>query len=98
MTNTGIRIACVFAFVAAAAPHVSRAQGNDTAPTDSAAERRGLWARPTRASGARAPATCTRGARSSVAFDWRDERWTPVAERDVFPVFGNGGSCRANPL
>src|SRR3982751_4971887 len=51
MTNTGIRIACVFAIVAAAAPHVSRAQGNDTVPTDSEAERLGLWARTSRSSG-----------------------------------------------
>ncbi|MFL5479369.1 MAG: BamA/TamA family outer membrane protein [Gemmatimonadaceae bacterium] len=209
MTNTGIRIACVFAIVAAAAPHVSRAQGNDTVPTDSAAERLGLWARTSRSSGlvlssgktynrveglpvmlgpvlhdsiqsaelnvsvmgiirsaeafhwdsqnlghrinadfrvgrgrgyglsassydivtplepwqlpdpdaglaaffghrdfrdyfnrhgARATATFNMSARSSLAFEWSDERWTPVAERDVFSVFGNGGSWRANPL
>src|SRR3954468_18070645 len=209
MPNTGIRIAYFFAIVAAAAPHVSRAQGNDTVPTDSAAERLGLWARTSRSSGlvlssgktynrveglpvmlgpvlhdsiksaqlnlsvmgiirsaeafhwdsqnlghrinadvrvgrgrgyglaassydvvtpiepwqlpdpdaglaaffghrdfrdyfnrhgANATATFNMSARSSLAFQWSDERWTPVPERDVFSVFGNGGSWRANPL
>jgi hypothetical protein len=48
--------------------------------------------------GAKATATFNMSTRSSVAFEWSDERWTPVSERDVFSVFGNGGSWRANPL
>ena len=39
------------ALVAIAAPAVSRAQGVDTVPRDTAAERLGLWARTSRSSG-----------------------------------------------
>jgi hypothetical protein len=48
--------------------------------------------------GAKATAQFNMSARSSLAFDWSDERWTPVSERDVFSIFGNGGSWRANPV
>src|SRR5207253_1631693 len=48
--------------------------------------------------GAKATATFNMSARSSLAFDWSDERWASVNARRVFSVFGNGKSWRANPL
>ncbi len=47
--------------------------------------------------GAKATATFNMSARSSFSVDWSDERWTPVSERKVFSVFGNGRAWRANP-
>jgi hypothetical protein len=209
MTNTAIRIASLCALIGYAAPALARAQGVDTVPRDTTAERLGLWARTSRASGlivssgktynrveglpvligpvfhdsvkaaeinasvlgiirsantfhwddqnlghrvnaemrvgrgrgyglgvssydvmtpvetwqlpdpdaglaaffghrdfrdyfnrhgAKATATFNMSARSSVAFDWSDERWSSVDARRVFSVFGNGKSWRANPL
>jgi len=48
--------------------------------------------------GAKATATFNMSPRSSLAFDWSDERWASVDARRVFSVFGNGKSWRANPL
>jgi len=47
--RTAIRMISVF--VACAVPALARAQGADTAGTDTTAERLGLWARTSRASG-----------------------------------------------
>ena len=51
MTNTVIRIASVCLVVACVAPALSNAQGVDTTGRDTTAERLGLWARTSRASG-----------------------------------------------
>ena len=48
--------------------------------------------------GAKAVATFNMSARSSLAFEWSDERWSSVDARRVFSVFGNGKSWRANPV
>jgi len=48
--------------------------------------------------GAKATATFNMSARSSLAFDWSDERWASVDARRVFSVVSNGKSWRANPL
>src|SRR5438105_3736568 len=48
--------------------------------------------------GAKATATFNMSTRSSLAFDWSDERWSSVDARRVFSVFGNGKSWRANPV
>jgi hypothetical protein len=48
--------------------------------------------------GAKATATFNMSAGSSFSVDWSDERWTPVNERRVFSVFGNGTAWRANPV
>ena len=48
--------------------------------------------------GAKATATFNMSTRSSFSVDWSDERWTPVSERKVFSVFGNGKPWRANPV
>ncbi len=47
--------------------------------------------------GAKASATFHMSASSSFGVDWSDERWQSRRERDVFSVFGNGKSWRANP-
>jgi len=51
MTNTVIRIASICVVVACTAPSQSSAQGVDTTGRDTTAERLGLWARTSRASG-----------------------------------------------
>ena len=51
MTNTVIRIASMCMVVACAAPALAGAQGVDTTGRDTTAERLGLWARTSRASG-----------------------------------------------
>src|SRR6266576_4479687 len=51
MTSTVRRIASMCVVVACAAPTLSRAQVVDTAARDTSAERLGLWARTSRASG-----------------------------------------------
>ena len=51
MTKTVIRIASMCVVVACTAPALSSAQGVDTAARDTTAERLGLWARTSRASG-----------------------------------------------
>src|SRR5204863_2543871 len=48
--------------------------------------------------GAKATAQFNMSARSSLSFDWSDERWSSVDARRVFSVFGNGKSWRANPF
>jgi len=48
--------------------------------------------------GAKASATYNMSARSSLAFDWSDERWASPDARRVFSVFGNGKPWRANPV
>ena len=48
--------------------------------------------------GATATATFNMSARSSVSFDFSDERWASADARRVFSVFGNGKSWRANPI
>ena len=48
--------------------------------------------------GAKATATFNMSARSSLTFDWSDERWSSVDARRVFSVFGNGKTWRANPV
>ena len=47
--------------------------------------------------GAMATGTFNMSARSSLSFDFSDERWASVDARRVFSVFGNGKSWRANP-
>ena len=47
--------------------------------------------------GAMATASFNMSARSSLSFDYSDERWASVDERRVFSVFGNGKKWRANP-
>ena len=47
--------------------------------------------------GATATATFNMSARSSLSFDFSDERWASPDARHVFSVFGNGKSWRANP-
>ena len=47
--------------------------------------------------GATASASLNMSARSSLSFDFSDERWASPDERRVFSVFGNGKSWRANP-
>ena len=51
MTNTARTTRAVCVLLACAAPVLARAQGVDTVQTDTAAERLGLWARTSRASG-----------------------------------------------
>lgn len=51
MTNTARTTRAVCVLLACAAPALSRAQGVDTVQTDTAADRLGLWARTSRASG-----------------------------------------------
>ena len=51
MTNTAIRITSICMLVACMAPLRARAQGVDTTARDTTAERLGLWARTSRASG-----------------------------------------------
>lgn len=51
MTNTATTTRAVCVLLACAAPVLARAQGVDTVQTDTAAERLGLWARTSRASG-----------------------------------------------
>jgi hypothetical protein len=48
--------------------------------------------------GAKATATFNMSDRSSFSFDWSNERWSSVRERNVFSVFGNGEEWRANPV
>ena len=48
--------------------------------------------------GAKATVAFNMSARSSLSFEWSDERWGSPDERHVFSVFGNGNSWRANPL
>lgn len=48
--------------------------------------------------GAKATATFNMSARSSLSFDWSDERWASPDARRVFSVFGNGKAWRANPV
>jgi hypothetical protein len=48
--------------------------------------------------GASATASFNMSTRSSLSFEWSDERWIPVHERTVFSVSGNGTAWRANPL
>ncbi|HMI55490.1 MAG TPA: BamA/TamA family outer membrane protein [Gemmatimonadaceae bacterium] len=48
--------------------------------------------------GAKVTATYNMSARSSIAVDWSDERWSSVRARKVFSVFGNGKPWRANPF
>src|SRR5476651_2289638 len=51
MTTTARTMQVVCALLACAAPALARAQGVDTFQTDTAADRLGLWARTSRASG-----------------------------------------------
>jgi hypothetical protein len=51
MTNTATTMRAFCVFLVCAAPGLSRAQGVDTVPIDTAAERLGLWARTSRSSG-----------------------------------------------
>jgi hypothetical protein len=51
MTNTARTMRAVCVLVACAAPALARGQGVDTVQTDTAADRLGLWARTSRASG-----------------------------------------------
>src|SRR5712691_10392426 len=51
MTNTAKTMRAVCVLLARAAPALSRAQAVDTVQSDTAAERLGLWARTSRASG-----------------------------------------------
>jgi len=48
--------------------------------------------------GAMATASFNMSARSSLSFDFSDERWASADARRVFSVFGNGKAWRANPL
>ena len=48
--------------------------------------------------GAMGTATFNMSARSSLSFDFSDERWASADARRVFSVFGNGKTWRANPI
>lgn len=48
--------------------------------------------------GVKATATFNMSPRSSLSFDWSDERWGSADARRVFSVFGNGKAWRDNPL
>ena len=48
--------------------------------------------------GAKVTGTFHMSARSSLSADWGDERWSSNEVRDVFTIFRNGQSWRANPL
>jgi outer membrane protein assembly factor BamA len=48
--------------------------------------------------GAKVSGTFHMSARSSLSFDWGDERWSSNEARNVFSIFRNGQAWRANPL